>query len=57
MTNGFEFDKYRAAAKKIASENHAVFVPFQSMFDEAIKYTEPSTGREMVFIQVLMELP
>ena len=35
-----EFDKYRAAAKKIASENHAVFVPFQSMFDEAVKYAE-----------------
>jgi len=36
-----EFDKYRAAAKKIASENKAIFVPFQSMFDEAIKYAEP----------------
>ena len=36
-----EFNKYRAAAKKIASENNAVFVPFQSMFDEAIKYAEP----------------
>ena len=36
-----EFDKYRMAAKKIASENDAVFVPFQSMFDEAVKYAEP----------------
>ena len=36
-----EFDKYRAAAKRIASENKAIFVPFQSMFDEAIKYAEP----------------
>ena len=35
-----EFDGYRAAAKKIANENHATFVPFQSMFDEAVKYAE-----------------
>ena len=27
-------------AKKIAKENHAIFVPFQSMFDEAVKYAE-----------------
>ena len=36
-----EFDGYRAAAKSIASENKAIFVPFQAMFDEAIKYAEP----------------
>ena len=35
-----EFDGYRAASKKIANENHALFVPFQSMFDEAVKYAE-----------------
>ena len=37
-----EFDKYRAAAKKIAESHHAVFVPFQSMFDEAVKYAPPN---------------
>ena len=37
-----EFDKYRAAAKKIAQAHHAVFVPFQSMFDEAVKYAPPN---------------
>jgi lysophospholipase L1-like esterase len=36
-----EFDRYREAARRIASENEATFVPFQSMFDEAIKYAEP----------------
>ena len=36
-----EFDKYRASARKIASENEALFVPFQAMFDEAVKYAEP----------------
>ena len=35
-----EFDGYRGAAKRIAHENHATFVPFQSMFDEAVKYAE-----------------
>lgn len=35
-----EFDGYRAAARKIATENGAVFIPFQSMFDEAVKYAE-----------------
>ena len=35
-----EFDGYRAVSKKIATENKAVFVPFQSMFDEAVKYAE-----------------
>ena len=36
-----EFDKYRAAAKKMATKHEATFVPFQSMFDEAIQYAEP----------------
>ena len=36
-----EFDKYRVSAKKIASESDALFVPFQAMFDEAVKYAEP----------------
>ena len=37
-----EFDKYRAAAKKMAQVHQAVFVPFQSMFDEAVKYAPPN---------------
>jgi lysophospholipase L1-like esterase len=32
-----EFDQYRAAAKKISKEFNALFVPFQSMFDDAVK--------------------
>ena len=28
------------AAKKIAMENNSIFVPFQSIFDEAVKYAE-----------------
>ena len=35
------FDGYRAVAKKMAEEQKAVFVPFQSMFDEAINYAPP----------------
>jgi lysophospholipase L1-like esterase len=31
------FDGYRAAAKKVASESKSLFVPFQSMFDKALK--------------------
>jgi lysophospholipase L1-like esterase len=30
-----EFDQYRAAARRVANEAGAVFVPFQSMFDQA----------------------
>jgi len=37
-----EFDQYRAAAKRVAEKHETVFVPFQSMFDEAIKYAPPS---------------
>lgn len=36
-----EFDGYRAAAKKIAKHFRATFVPFQAMFDEAVKYAPP----------------
>lgn len=32
-----EFDEYRVAAKKIAKEFGAVFIPYQSVFDEAVK--------------------
>jgi lysophospholipase L1-like esterase len=36
-----EFDKYRAAAKRIADQHRAAFVPFHTMFDEAVKYAPP----------------
>ncbi len=36
-----EFDNYRAAAKRVAEHFHATFVPFQAMFDEAVKYAPP----------------
>ncbi len=32
-----EFDEYRKASKKIAKEFDAVFVPYQAVFDEALK--------------------
>jgi lysophospholipase L1-like esterase len=32
-----DFDGYREAAKKIAEEFHAVFIPYQKVFDEAQK--------------------
>jgi len=35
------FENYRAAARRVAERNRAVFVPFQTMFDEAIKYAPP----------------
>lgn len=35
------FDGYRAAAKKVADEAGAVFVPFQTMFDAAVKIAPP----------------
>jgi lysophospholipase L1-like esterase len=37
-----EFDGYRAAAKRVAEEAGAVFVPFQSMFDAAAKIAPPA---------------
>lgn len=36
-----EFDGYRAAARRVATDFHAVFVPFQTMFDQAIKNNTP----------------
>ena len=33
-----EFDQYRAAARRVAESFRAAFVPFQAMFDEAVKY-------------------
>jgi lysophospholipase L1-like esterase len=36
-----EFDQYRAAARKVADEHSAVFVPFQSMFDQALQFAPP----------------
>jgi lysophospholipase L1-like esterase len=38
-----EFDGYRAAARRVADDARAVFVPFQSMFDAAIKVAPPAT--------------
>lgn len=35
------FDQYRAAAKKVAETHGALFVPFQSMFDEACRIAPP----------------
>ena len=37
-----EFDKYRAVAGKMAKEFNALFVPFQSMFDNAVKQVPPA---------------
>jgi lysophospholipase L1-like esterase len=36
-----EFDKYRAAARRVAEKQQTPFVAFQTMFDEAIKYAPP----------------
>ena len=36
-----QFDSYRAAAKRIAHDWKATFVPFQSMFDAAVKLAPP----------------
>lgn len=37
-----EFDRYRAVAGKMAKEFNALFVPFQSMFDNAVKQAPPA---------------
>ncbi len=37
-----DFDGYRAAARRVAETYHATFVPFQTMFDEAIQYAPPA---------------
>jgi lysophospholipase L1-like esterase len=36
-----EFDHYRAAARRVADHFRCAFVPFQAIFDEAIKYAPP----------------
>tara|TARA_B100002019_G_scaffold290897_1_gene309660 strand:+ start:2378 stop:3190 length:813 start_codon:yes stop_codon:yes gene_type:complete len=36
-----EFDYYRASARKVAEKQNATFVPFQEMFDQALKYAAP----------------
>ena len=36
-----EFDGYRAAAKRVATAFDAMWIPFQSMFDEAVKKAPP----------------
>ena len=36
-----EFDRYRVAARGVAEKHRALFVPFQRMFDQAIKYALP----------------
>jgi lysophospholipase L1-like esterase len=33
-----QFDGYRAAARRVADAFHTTFIPFQAMFDEAVKY-------------------
>ncbi len=33
-----EFDHYRESARKVADRFEGIFVPFQSLFDEALKY-------------------
>lgn len=35
------FDAYRAAAKRVADKHEAIFVSFQNLFDEAVKYAPP----------------
>lgn len=37
-----EFDKYRAVSWKMSKEFNALFVPFQSMFDNAVKQAPPA---------------
>ena len=41
MRNGFTNSTDTVLPKKITSENHTVFVPFQSMFDDG-KMAEPA---------------
>jgi lysophospholipase L1-like esterase len=36
-----EFDRYRAAAQRVAKSQHVTFVAFQTMFDEAVRYAPP----------------
>lgn len=36
-----QFDQYRAAAQRVAEKHQAVFIPLQTIFDEATKYAPP----------------
>jgi len=36
-----EFDEYRAAARRVAEKHGTVWVAFQSMFDQAVRYAPP----------------
>lgn len=36
-----EFDRYREAARRVATKAKATFVPFQAMFDQAVKVAPP----------------
>ena len=36
-----EFDRYREAARRVADSHAATFVPFQSMFDQALSFAPP----------------
>jgi lysophospholipase L1-like esterase len=36
-----EFDGYREAAKSVAEQFDAIFIPFQGMFDRAVEYAPP----------------
>jgi lysophospholipase L1-like esterase len=38
-----DFQDYRAAARRVADEAKAIFVPFQAMFDVAVKIAPPAT--------------
>ncbi len=37
-----EFDGYRAAARRVSDAHGATFVPFQAMFDDAVRYAPPA---------------
>ena len=37
-----EFDLYRAVAKRMADLHKALFIPFQTMFDQALQYAPPA---------------
>jgi lysophospholipase L1-like esterase len=36
------FGEYRAAARRVAEAFHTTLIPFQAMFDQAVKYAPPS---------------
>jgi lysophospholipase L1-like esterase len=37
-----EFDRYRAVARQVAKDFHATFIPYQTMFNEALQYAPPN---------------